>query len=135
MRQTRVTVEVRNIKGGRKLWEELFLIDTGATDCFIPAAALTKLGVAVEGQVDSELADGTIRVFDYGFVRVKFMGQETVCHAIFAPDTAAPLLGVVALENTGIAVDPKTHSLKRLHAKPLKAVRDGASPSGTTTRG
>ena len=123
MGQTRVTVEVRNIKGGRKLWENLFLVDTGATDCLIPAAALKKLGVQVEGQVDSELADGSVRVFDYGFVRVKFMGQETVCHAIFAPDQAEPLLGVVALENTGIAVDPKTHSLKRLHAKSLKARR------------
>jgi clan AA aspartic protease len=120
MGQTRVTVEVRHIKGGRKLWEHLFLVDTGATDCFIPRSALTKLGVEVEGQVDSELADGTVRVFDYGFVRVKFMGQETVCHAVFGPDEAEPLLGVVALENTGIAVDPKTHSLKRLHAKPLK---------------
>jgi predicted aspartyl protease len=76
--------------------------------------------VQVEGQVDSELADGTVRVFDYGFVRLKFMGQETVCHAIFGPESAEPLLGVVALENTGIAVDPRTHSLRRLHATPMK---------------
>lgn len=120
MGQTRVTVEVRNIKGGKKLWEHLFLVDTGATHSLMPRSALERLGVQVEGQVDSELADGTVRVFDYGFVRLKFMGQETVCHAIFGPESAEPLLGVVALENTGIAVDPRTHSLRRLHATPLK---------------
>jgi clan AA aspartic protease len=127
MGQTRVTVEVRNIKGGRKSWDSLFLVDTGATDCLIPRSALKRLGVTVEGQVDGELADGSVRVFDYGFVRVRFMGQETVCHAVFGPEEAEPLLGVVALENTGIAVDPKTHSLKRLHAKSLKSVRGRAS--------
>ena len=120
MGQTRVTVEVRPIEGGKRLWEGLFLVDTGATDCFIPASALKKLRVKVEGQTDCELADGTIRVYDYGLIRAKFMGQETVCHAVFAPEDAEPLLGVVALENAGIAVDPRTNSLKRLHAKPLK---------------
>ena len=118
---------MRNIKGGRKSWDSLFLVDTGATDCLIPRSALKRLGVTVEGQVDGELADGSVRVFDYGFVRVRFMGQETVCHAVFGPEEAEPLLGVVALENTGIAVDPKTHSLKRLHAKSLKSVRGRAS--------
>jgi clan AA aspartic protease len=123
----RVSVEVRHLEGGGTSWDSLFLVDTGATDCLIPASALKRLGVTVEGQVDGELADGSVRVFDYGFVRVRFMGQETVCHAVFGPEEAEPLLGVVALENTGIAVDPKTHSLKRLHAKSLKSVRGRAS--------
>lgn len=33
---------------------------------------------------------------------------------------AEPILGVVALENTAITVDPLTHTLKRPAAKPLK---------------
>lgn len=120
MGQTHVTVEVKPLKGGKKSFEQLFLVDTDALHCFVPTKALKKLGVAVEGKFDCELADGTVQVFDYGFVRAKFMGQETVCHAIFAPDDAEPLLGVVALENTGFAVDPRTKSLERLHAIPLK---------------
>jgi clan AA aspartic protease len=123
MGQTHVTVEIKPLTGKKKSYENLFLVDTGAVHCFVPARALRKLGIPVEGQFDCELADGTVQVFDYGFIRAKFMGQETVCHAIFAPDKAEPLLGVVALENTGFAVDPRTKALKRLHAHPLKGVR------------
>jgi len=39
---------------------------------------------------------------------------------IFAPEGAEPILGVVALENVGIVVDPVSQRLKRLHASPLK---------------
>jgi clan AA aspartic protease len=120
LRQTHVTVEIKPRNNGRKSFEALFLVDTGALHCFVPASALKKLSVAVEGQFDCELADGSVQVYDYGFIRAKFMGQETVCHAIFAPDKAEPLLGVVALENTGFAVDPRTNALNRRHAHPLK---------------
>lgn len=48
------------------------------------------------------------------------MGEQTVAQVIFGPDNAEPILGVVALENTGLTVDPKTNSLCRLHASPLK---------------
>ena len=34
-----------------------------------------------------------------------------------------PLLGVTALESVGITVDPRTQTLKRLPAIPLKQVR------------
>ncbi len=49
-----------------------------------------------------------------------FLGEETVAQVIFGPAGAEPILGVVALENTGMVVDPISNNLKRLHAKPLK---------------
>ena len=48
------------------------------------------------------------------------MGQETVVQIIFGPDDAEPILGVVALKNMGVTVDPITRVLRPLHAKPLK---------------
>jgi predicted aspartyl protease len=51
---------------------------------------------------------------------VSFLGSETVAQIIFGPNDAEPILGVVALENTGVVVDPLTNTLKRLHAVPLK---------------
>ncbi|MGR3317194.1 MAG: hypothetical protein ACUZ8O_01765 [Candidatus Anammoxibacter sp.] len=36
------------------------------------------------------------------------------------PEEAEPILGVVALENAGIAVDPVSRQLKRMTAKSLK---------------
>lgn len=120
MGQTRVTVEVRPVSGGKRAWEGLFLVDTGATDCLVPSSALKKLRVPVEGSIECELADGTIKEYDFGFIRVKFLGQETVCQAIFGPNEAEPLLGVVALENTGITVDPRSNSLKKWRPQSLK---------------
>jgi len=48
------------------------------------------------------------------------MGSETVVQVIFGPNDCEPLLGVVALENIGIGVDPVSRTLKRMAAKPLK---------------
>jgi hypothetical protein len=48
------------------------------------------------------------------------MGSETVAQVIFGPEGCEPILGTVALENTGIGVDPVSRSLKRMSAKPLK---------------
>jgi predicted aspartyl protease len=58
--------------------------------------------------------------YEYGFARVSFMGAETVVQVIFGPPETEPILGVVALENTGISVDPVTRTLRRMHARPLK---------------
>jgi hypothetical protein len=43
-----------------------------------------------------------------------------VVQVIFGPPDTEPILGVVALENVSIVVDPATQQLKRLHASPLK---------------
>lgn len=48
------------------------------------------------------------------------MGFETVAQIIFGPEKTEPILGVVALENVGIAVDPVSRELKRMTAKSLK---------------
>ena len=57
--------------------------------------------------------------YEYGFARVALMDHETVVQVIFGPDDAKPILGVVALENMGVTVDPITRTRRRLHAKPL----------------
>ncbi|CAK0777906.1 hypothetical protein CCP3SC15_5930001 [Gammaproteobacteria bacterium] len=57
---------------------------------------------------------------DLTHVTVALMGSETVAQVIFGPNDCEPILGVAALENTGIGVDPVTRSLKKMSAKPLK---------------
>ena len=64
-------------------------------------------GVAVEGKAVYEPAYGEIVEYPYGFACVSFMGSETVTQVIFGPDNCEPILGVVALENTGIGVNPQ----------------------------
>ena len=85
-----------------------------------PASALKKIGVVPEGKELFELANGTAVEYRYGFARISFLGAHTITRVIFGAEDTEPLLGVVALEDTGIGVDPVTRTLKRMAAKPLK---------------
>jgi len=121
---THVTVRLTSLAPrGKRAYESEFLVDTGSIDCLVPARALQKAGIRVEGKDVYGLANGATAEYPFGHARVSFMGSSTVTRVIFGPDEAEPILGVVALESTGIAVDPVTKTLKRLAAKPLKFAR------------
>ena len=117
---THVTAQVSNLAKTGTPYEAEFLVDTGSIDCLVPSEALRAAGVEPEGKAVYELASGEPVEYDYGFARISFLGEETVAQIIFGPAGAEPILGVVALENTGLVVDPVTKTLRRLHAKPLK---------------
>jgi clan AA aspartic protease len=120
---THVTVRLTPLTTSRRAFEAEFLVDTGFIDCLAPASALRKVGVKAEGRDVYELANGATEEYPYGHVRISFLGSSTVSRVIFGPENAEPILGAVALESTGIAVDPVTKTLKRMAAKPLKASR------------
>ena len=101
-------------------WEADFLVDTGAIDCLARTTSWLRAGVRPEGKAVYELANGQPVEYEYGFARVTFLGAETVVQVIFGPPGTEPILGAVALENTGVTVDPANKTLRRLHAKPLK---------------
>ena len=117
---THVTAQLTNLGKTKASFEAIFLVDTGAIDCMAPSSALKSAGISIEGNDSYELEDGTLVEYPYGFARVSFMGSETVVQVIFGPDDCESLLGVVALENVGIGVDPVSKTLKRMAAKPLK---------------
>ena len=117
---TKVTVKVSNLAKSKTGYSSSFLVDTGAIHCLAPASELKKAGIKVEGKEAYELANGQPVEYAYGFARVAFMGSETVSQIIFGPEDADPILGVVPLENVGIAVDPVSRSLKKMPATPLK---------------
>ena len=117
---THVTTTVWNLTKSGSPYEAEFLVDTGEIDCLAPSDALHAAGVTPEGRAVYELANGQPVEYEYGFARVAFMGEETVAQIVFGPLDAEPILGVVALENTGVVVDPITKTLKRIHAGPLK---------------
>lgn len=120
---TYVAVSVSNLAKDASPFEAQFLVDTGAVDCLAPRDKLAAAGIQPEGKKVYELADGKPIELEYGFARVSFLGNETVAQVIFGPEGVEPLLGVVALENTGTLVDPVSQSLRRLPAIPLKFVR------------
>ena len=118
-----VTVSLRAAPSARRKFQADFLVDTGATDSMAPGRKLRAAGIKPVGKTAYELADGTTKEFAFGTAVIEFMGDITAGRVIFGPDDAEPILGVTALESTGVVVNPKTHSLKRLPAIPLKSSR------------
>ena len=135
MRITQVTAAVRNPARPRRLWEALFLVDTGAVDCMVPGKHLKALGLEPHGKRTHELADGPEVTLDVTVAEIEFMGETVGATVIYGPDDAEPILGVTALESVGIEVDPRSQRLKRLPTVRLKGVGRGATQRPTTRGG
>ena len=125
MGATHVTVAIRNLAEPDRVWEGLFLVDTGATDCLVPRQHLESIGLVPEGQRVYELADGSELRMDITAARVEFMGEFVGATIIFGETDAEPLLGVTALGSVGIEVDPRNQTLRRLPAVRLKGLQTG----------
>lgn len=117
---TYVTAEIGNLAKNLPPFTAEFLVDKGAVDCMIPASELHRAGVEIEDKRVYELADNSVVEYPVGYARVRFMGDQVITQVIFGPEGCEPILGVVALEMTGILVDPRTNNLKRMPAIPLK---------------
>jgi clan AA aspartic protease len=117
---TKVTTKLIGMDDPTKSYEEVFLVDTGATDCMAPGDELEALGVEKIGKMSYELTDGSVREFPFGLVRIEFMGETTAGRVVFGDPGCEPILGVTALESVGIMVDPANKTLKRLPAIPMK---------------
>lgn len=120
-----VTVCLRAPHAPKNAYQADFLVDTGATDSMAPASELKRIGIKPVGKMAYKLADGT--PLEFGLVFIEFMGDITAGRVIFGPEDAEPILGVTALESTGIVVNPKDQTLKRLPAIPLKGVLAAAT--------
>ena len=110
---THVNVTIVNPADTNRRWEGRFLVDTGATDCYVPANRLREIGIEPSLDRTYELADGSERKYDVGIARIEFMDDATAANVVFGEDNAEPLLGVLALEAVGLEVDPLNQRLKR----------------------
>ena len=117
---THTTATIAALDRSREPFEAQFLIDTGAVDCLVPASLLEKAGVEAQETDIYELANGETVEFPFGFAWMTFMGTRIIAKIIFGPEHAEPILGVIALEQAGLSVDPTTETLKRMRARPLK---------------
>ena len=122
MGATHVTVRITNPADSDRYWEELFLVDTGATDSLAPRQHLEAIGLEPEGKRMYELADGSEITVDVALAKIEFMGEFVGGTIIFGEADAEPLLGLTALASVGIEVDPVNQRLERLPAVRLKGM-------------
>lgn len=108
-----VTATVRNPAEPSRSWDGLFLVDTGSTDCVVPADALRSIGLVPKGRRTYELADGREETVDVTSADIEFMGDFVGTTVCFGMEGVEPILGLTALESVGIEVDPVEQRLKR----------------------
>jgi clan AA aspartic protease len=72
---TQVTVTIRNPADLEKAWEELFLVDTRATDSLLPKPHLEAIGLKPKGQWVYELADGSELKMEITTADIEFMRE------------------------------------------------------------
>ncbi len=104
-------VTVRPMAGSKKSWTGRALVDTEATDTFLPDSVLRKLGIKPVARRSYELADGTEQELPFGLGAIEVMGQVTAGALVFAGEDEEPLLGVTVLESAGFWVDPRNERL------------------------
>jgi clan AA aspartic protease len=119
----RVTAAIRNPADPDRVWEGLFLVDTGATDCLVPRQHLESIGLVPEGQRICGLAAGSEFRMDIAVGRIKFMGEFVGGTIVFGEANAEPPLGVTALESVGIEVNPHNQTLQRLPSTQFRGFR------------
>lgn len=111
---TPVAAAIRNPAAPERVWEGLFLVDTGTIDCLVPRRHLESIGLAPVGQRIYSRADGSEVKMGAGVAKIEFMGDFTGGTVLFGNDDAEPLLGVTALESLGIEIDPLNRTLRRM---------------------
>ena len=100
-----VTIGVGDLQGQR--FENLeVVVDTKATFSTIPRTLLERLGVPVERSAQSELADGSVVSVDLGRTIIRLEEKEFPTPVIFGEPAEPGLLGVIALQDALLAVDP-----------------------------
>jgi clan AA aspartic protease len=104
-------ITVRPLAGSSKSWRGRALVDTGATDTFLPGSVLRKLGIQPTAKRSYELADGTEQILPIGFGVVEVQGAAAGGTLVFAGEKEEPLLGVTVLESVGLWIDPQRERL------------------------
>jgi clan AA aspartic protease len=104
-------ITVRPLAGSTKSCKGQALVDTGATDTFLPASVLRKLGIQPSARRSYELADGTEQDLPIGFGVIEVLGRAAGSTLVFAGEKEEPLLGVTVLESAGLWIDPQHERL------------------------
>jgi len=108
----RVRVKIRNPHEKQRESEVELLADTGAIYSIIPFKVLEDLKIERRTIRKMKLADGTVIQRHLGIAEVEVKGEVAHSNVIFGEDTDAAVLGVTALEELGLQIDPITGELK-----------------------
>jgi len=108
----RVNVKVRNPQQRILEAEVELLADTGAIYSIIPSKMLESIKIERRSMRRMRLADGRVIERHLGIAEIEVRGETAHSNVLFGEDEDASVLGVTALEELGLQVDPVTGELK-----------------------
>lgn len=103
---TSVTIKIKNPADPKRLFENAFLVDSGATYTVVPAGVLKKIGIKPQSEEKFSLADGRIVVRKVGSALFEYQGIERAAPVLFGEKDDTLLLGAFTLEALGLTLDP-----------------------------
>lgn len=118
---TGLTRDVFRLRGPKGKHELELIVDTGSVYTWAPGAVLERLGVAKTDRVGFATIEGRRVRRHVGEALVEYDGVSRHCVVVFGQPGDASVLGVTALENLALEVDPVTRKLHK--AKALAAYR------------
>jgi len=89
------------------------LVDTGSTYTWVKADKLKSIGVEVTGKRKFKTIEGRVIEREIGEAVIEYMGEKATCIVVFGLDKDVEVLGLTALENLGLEIDPTTRQLRK----------------------
>ncbi len=109
-------VKVSNPREPSRLLELELLVDTGATYTWLKRSRLEALGLSPTSRRRFRTVRGELIERDVGEAIIECLGERATCMVVFAEEDDQEVLGITALENLGLEVDPVARRLKKAEA-------------------
>ena len=114
MGTTSVQVRLTNVTDHDRQVDVDMIVDSGAIYSVVPTPILRGIGVASDGPETFQLADGRSIRRDVGHALFEILGRRRPSTVIFGKRGDVCLLGMVALEELGLMLDPLKRRLRAL---------------------
>lgn len=114
MGTTTVDVRLANASDPERHADVEMVVDSGAIYSVVPTPILRRIGVEVQGPEIFRLADGRRVRRDVGHALFEIEGRHAPSRVVFGRRGDACLLGMVALEELGLTLDPLKRRLRAL---------------------
>ena len=113
---TTARVRLYNPHDPSKYLDLELIVDTGSTYTWIRRSRLEKLNIKPMGRRRFRTIEGKIIEREIGEAIIECLGEKATCIIVFAEENDVEVLGVTALENLALEVDPVTRKLRKAEA-------------------
>ncbi|MBI2919188.1 MAG: aspartyl protease family protein [Chloroflexi bacterium] len=101
------------IGGRNKGLSVRMFVDTGSTFSLISESLARDIGaIFVDEKQQVELFDGRLQEYPVAIASIELLGRKAVGQAFLVGNNGEAVLGVLALEALGVAVDPTTGEVR-----------------------